>query len=91
MNQENQLQIKASDEDLKGRYANMMQVSHTKEEFFLDFFLTHPPVGEMLARIITSPGHLKRIVAAIQDNLKRYEDNFGKIAAAEEPKKPIGF
>ena len=30
------IQIIAGDEDLKGRYANRMSVSHTGEEFVLD-------------------------------------------------------
>jgi Protein of unknown function (DUF3467) len=85
------LQVKAGDEELKGRYANLMQVSHTAEEFLLDFYLLHPPAGQLAARIVTSPGHLKRIVAALQDNLKKYESQFGKVEAANEPSGEFGF
>ena len=42
--QSEQLQVKANDEDLKGRYANAMQVSHDKDEFLLDFLLLKPTV-----------------------------------------------
>lgn len=86
-----QLQIKASDETLKGAYANMMQVAHTKEEFVMDFMNLLPPQGMLVARVVTSPGHLKRIVAALTDNLSRYEKQFGKIAEAQAPQAEVGF
>lgn len=85
------MQIKASDDALKGTYANLMQVQHTKEEFVLDFFNVLPPQGLLNARVITSPGHLKRIVAALKDNLDRYEKQFGKIAEADAPQAEVGF
>lgn len=91
MNQPQQVNIKASDEDLKGKYANLMQVSHTSEEFIFDFVLLHVPEGHLVSRIITSPGHAKRIVAALQENIKRFEDSFGKIKESEAPQQSIGF
>lgn len=87
-----QLQIKANDEALKGRYANMAQISHTKEEFILDFFLAHPPAGQLLDRIILSPGHMKRLANALKENVEKYEKQFSKIEEAEAPKGGnIGF
>ncbi|MDX1535830.1 MAG: DUF3467 domain-containing protein [Candidatus Spechtbacterales bacterium] len=94
MANQNQQQIKmnASEDVLKGAYANAMQISHTKEEFILDFFLAHPPQGQLASRVITSPGHAKRIVAALQQNIKNYEEKFGEIKEAEGPKGGnIGF
>ncbi|MDP3741227.1 MAG: DUF3467 domain-containing protein [bacterium] len=91
--QQNQVQIRASDKDLKGVYSNMMQVSHTQEEFILDFFSINPtvPVGVLASRVILSPGHMKRIIAALQENLKRYEGSFGIVTPAQGPGKEIGF
>ena len=75
-----------------GAYANNMFITHTREEFILDFMMISPPAGTVTARVITSPGHLKRIVAALADNLKKYESKFGKITQAAEPDKPaLGF
>jgi hypothetical protein len=85
-NQPNQINIKITDEILEGRYANMMQVMHTKEEFILDFANVIPPQGIMTARVITSPGHMKRIIKALQENLERYEKSFGEIKEADAPK-----
>lgn len=86
--------IKADDQTLKGVYANTMLVSHAREEFVLDFinFMPQPLQGLLVSRVITSPGHLKRIIAALSENLKRYENAFGTVEASREPAgKEIGF
>lgn len=86
-----EVKIKIKDEDLKGCYANLMMVRHTKEEFSLDFVNTFaPPV--LASRIITSPGHIKRMVKALSENIERYEKEHGKIEQAESSEeKEIGF
>jgi len=73
-----------------GVYANNMFVTHTKEEFIMDFIMVAMPAGTVTARVIISPGHMKRTITALQDNVKKYEQAFGQIAPAEEPK-TIGF
>lgn len=86
MNQQ-QIQIKIDDATLKGAYANMMGVAHTKEEFVLDFINIYPAqgTGVATARVIVSPGHAKRILAALKDNIEKYEKNFGTIREADAP------
>jgi len=88
-----QIQIKITDEILKGAYANAMSVAHTKDEFILDFLtvIPHQRAGTVSARVVTSPGHLKRIIAALQENLKKYEGSFGKVDIADAPGSEIGF
>jgi len=87
-----QVQIKVSDEDLKGKYSNSVQVLNTKEEFVIDFFSIFPPTGTMNGRIIMSPGHFKRLSKALIENLKKYEKKFGKIRDVDESKgKKIGY
>lgn len=81
-----QMQIKIEDAVLKGVYANALQVGHTKEEFILDFMNLVPPQGIAVARVFLSPGHMKRILNALQDNIKKYEQQFGKIEIANDPK-----
>ncbi|MFA6184253.1 MAG: DUF3467 domain-containing protein [Parcubacteria group bacterium] len=90
-NQNQQVQIKATDEKLKGEYSNAMQILHTKEEFVLDFLNIFPPTGTLNSRMILSPGHFKRMIKAMEENLKKYEEQFGKIEIATEPKNEIGF
>jgi hypothetical protein len=85
------VQVKISDEILKGVYANMVQVGHGPEEFILDFMNLFPPTGIVNARVIVSPSHFKRIVNAMQDNLKQYENQYGTISLAVVPDHKIGF
>ncbi|RJO59094.1 DUF3467 domain-containing protein [Candidatus Parcubacteria bacterium] len=92
--QTQQIQIKVDDATLKGVYANMMGVAHTKEEFVLDFINIYPAqaTGVATARVIVSPGHMKRILSAIKDNIEKYEKNFGTIKAADAPASgEVGF
>jgi len=88
--EEKQVQIRAKDDDLKGVYANLMIVSHTKEEFCLDFVNNfNPPI--LTARVLMSPAHLKRTIQALEVNMKKYEEQFGAVEAAKEPEAPLGF
>ena len=82
-----EIQIKVKDDDLKGGYSNVMNVSHNKEEFFIDFLNILPPTGVLTARIIVSPGHLKRITKVLQRQLEIYEARFGEVKEAQEPPK----
>jgi hypothetical protein len=87
--QENQIQIR--DSFAGAEYANAMTVGHTKEEILLTFLNIVAPSGRVVSKIITSPGHLKRIIRALDENLKKYESTFGKVEEAEAPKSEIGF
>jgi hypothetical protein len=89
--QNQQIQVKVTDEVLKGAYANMVQVSHGQEEFVLDFMNIFPPQGIIASRVIVSPAHMKRLVAAMEENIKRYEGQFGQIAAGSNPQHNFGF
>ncbi|HXV76021.1 MAG TPA: DUF3467 domain-containing protein, partial [Candidatus Polarisedimenticolaceae bacterium] len=59
--------------------------SHTREEFLMDFINLFPPEGVVNARVIVSPGHLKRMIRALSDNLARYEAKFGPVIEARAP------
>jgi len=74
-----------------GVYANNMIVTHTREEFVMDYLMVVPPAGAVTARIIVSPGHMKRIVSALNENIQKYEQKFGTIVIAEEPKVDVGY
>ena len=75
-----------------GVYSNFLVITHTKEEFILDFMMVVQPVGAVTSRVVMSPGHLKRTIAALQENLNKYESKFGKIEQADEPVKgKLGF
>ncbi len=82
---EKRMKIKINDDVLKGSYANSMVVTHTREEFVIDFINSFPPEAIVTARVITSPGHLKRIIHALTENLRKYEEKFGEVKEAPEP------
>lgn len=86
-----QVQIRAENNDLKGHYSNIAQIFHTKEEFMIDFMLTATSGISLLSRIIMSPGHIKRLISALETNLKQYESKFGPIVEAEQPRTEMGF
>lgn len=89
--QAQQQKIQIRDNLAGGEYANAMQVGHNKEEFLLTFLNLTGPTGRVVGKIISSPGHLKRMIKAMAENLKRYESQFGTIQEAESPKTEIGF
>jgi hypothetical protein len=88
MADEQNIHIKIPEEILRGVYANQMVVRHSREEFVIDFINVCPPEGIVNARVIVSPGHLKRMVAALAENLTRYEQRFGPVTTSEAPPDP---
>ncbi len=84
------MQIRFDDKTLQGVYANAVQVQFNKEEFILDFMNTFPPMATLNARVILSPGHVKRLRNVLEEMVKKYEGSFGAVEAASEPAE-IGF
>ncbi|KKW22199.1 MAG: hypothetical protein UY65_C0030G0008 [Parcubacteria group bacterium GW2011_GWA2_51_12] len=85
--QQQQIQLRIRDDEARGVYSNAMRVKHSKEEFCLDFLNIFPPLGAVTARVIMSPGHLKRMLKALNENLDIYEKAFGPVDIAPEPSK----
>ncbi len=90
------LVVESDPEVATGIYSNLMLVSHRKEEFVLDFLFVEPQASaaakgaaRLRARAITSPEHVKRIVRALEENIRRYEGRFGPIEAATDLPKVI--
>jgi hypothetical protein len=79
-----QIQIDVDDTTAQGSYSNLVLINHNENEFVLDFAYLQPsaPRARVRARIISSPRHTKRLLRALEHNLRRYEERFGKI---EEP------
>jgi hypothetical protein len=90
--QQQQIQVSFPDNLKGGAYSNNMFVSHTKEEFIMDFLMVGPKAGAVNSRIIISPGHMKRIIKALQNAVNKYEKEFGSITEAKAPDSgKIGF
>jgi len=82
---QHEIQVHLPPDVQRGVYANQLFLSHTQEEFILDFMLTHTPMAVVNARVIISPSHAKRMVTALQESLKNYEQKFGDIAQVSAP------
>jgi Protein of unknown function (DUF3467) len=94
-NNQSQLQIKADEKELLGQYSNLAVVHHNAEEFTLNFIYLFPsvPQGKLVSSLILSPRHAKRLAAALQENISRYEAQFGKLpeGPGPGPEPNVGF
>lgn len=85
--QENQLNIELSEEISEGVYSNLAIITHSSSEFVLDFIRVMPgvPKAKVKSRIILTPEHAKRLLAAFQDNVEKFEAVNGRIKVQPEP------
>ena len=76
-----QLQIELVPEVAGGVYANLAVLSHSKTEFVCDFVSALPGLqkAQVRSRVILAPEHAKRLLIALQDNIAKYENQFGPI------------
>jgi hypothetical protein len=90
-----QVQIKADEKELLGQYSNLAVVHHNAEEFTLNFIYMFPtvPQGKLVSSLILSPRHAKRLLRVLQENVSRYEAQFGTLPEGPEPgREPnVGF
>ena len=77
----NQISIELNEEIAQGTYSNLAVITHSASEFVIDFVRIMPgiPKAQVKSRIILTPEHAKRLVAALQDNIAKYESVHGKI------------
>jgi hypothetical protein len=88
------VQIKADEKELLGQYTNLVMVHNTPEEFILNFIYLFPTrqQGKLVSSLIFSPGHAKRLLAALAENIKGYEAQYGPIQEKKpEPTPEVGF
>ncbi|MBN2261461.1 MAG: DUF3467 domain-containing protein, partial [Prolixibacteraceae bacterium] len=93
---QNQLNIELSDEIAQGIYSNLAIITHSTSEFVIDFVRVMPgvPKAGVKSRIILTPEHAKRLLLALQDNVKKFEAQHGliKVNQGNEPQMPpMGF
>lgn len=92
-NQTNQLNIELTEEIADGIYSNLAIITHSNSEFVLDFVKVMPgvPKAKVKARILLTPQHAKRLMAALQDNISKYESVHGTIKQTEGIGIPLNF
>jgi hypothetical protein len=86
------IDIEIDEQISNGAYANLAMISHTSSEFVVDFIFIQPQYkkARVRSRIITSPQHAKAMLRALQDNVAKFESQFGEIKEnmpmTQEPK-----
>ncbi len=77
----NELKIELTPEVASGHYSNLAVISHSGNEFYLDFISVAPnmPQAKVQSRIIMTPENAKNLLFALRDNITKYEENFGEI------------
>src|SRR6185369_948 len=90
---QNQLNIELSEEVADGIYSNLAIITHSASEVVGDFGKVMPgvPKAKVKARILRTPQHAKRLMAALQDNISKYEAAQGTIKQTERVGIPMTF
>ena len=85
--EEQKLNINLTPEVAEGTYANLAIIAHSSSEFIVDFIRMMPGIKEanVKSRIILTPEHAKKLLFALQDNIGKYENQFGKIQLTGTP------
>lgn len=62
-------------------------------EFVMDFarVLLGSPKAKLYARVVMAPRHVRLLLKALEENIKKYEEKFGEIKVFEMDKKEIGL
>src|SRR5690349_2228011 len=92
-NPNNQLNIELTEEVAEGIYSNLAIITHSNTEFVIDFVRVSPgvPKAKVKARIMLTPEHAKRLMAALADNISKYESIHGAIKNREGMGIPMNF
>lgn len=74
--------------DLEEVYSNLAVIAHSSSEFVMDFIRVMPnmPKSKVKSRIIMNAEHAKRLMYALQQNIEKYEQQFGEIVLPENRK-----
>jgi hypothetical protein len=92
-NPANTINIELTEEVADGTYANFSIISHMPQEFVFDFVRIVPNVNKakVKSRVIMSPQHAKRLMMALRENIKIYENTYGLIKDDTAPMPPVQF
>ncbi|MBT8243706.1 MAG: DUF3467 domain-containing protein [Winogradskyella sp.] len=88
-----QINIELDEQVAQGTYSNLAIINHSVSEFVVDFVNIMPgtPKSKVKSRIILTPQHAKRLVKALNENVKRFENAHGKIKDYDQPNIPLNF
>lgn len=80
MPEKQRLDIQVDPAVASGAYSNLAVITHSAEEFVVDFAQTMPGApARVVSRVIMTPANAKRVLAALHDNIAKYEEALGEI------------
>ena len=87
------INIEIDEKTSEGIYSNLEIINHSASEFVMDFISIMPgsSKNKVKSRIIITPQHAKKLRKALNDNIDRFEQNFGSIKDYENPKFQLNF
>lgn len=90
-----QINIELPPDQAEGIYSNLAIITHSAAEFVIDFTRILPgvPKTKVYSRIIMTPQHAKSLLKALEDNIKKFEEQNGeiKLAGGMDRNKAFGF
>jgi hypothetical protein len=89
------INVELGEKESEGIYSNLALISHSPSEFIIDFARVMPGVQKtkVYARIVMTPAHARMLLSALEENIKKFEGQFGpiKIFGKGDKEKGIGF
>ncbi len=87
-----QINIELGEKEAEGIYSNLAIISHSPAEFVIDFTRILPgvPKARVMSRIVMTPQHAKLLLGALNDNIMRYEQQYGEISVSDGGMMPTG-
>jgi hypothetical protein len=92
-NNQNEMNIELSEDLATGVYSNLAIITHSPAEVVCDFIQIMPgmPKGKVRSRVIMTPQNAKRFLHALNENIQKYEQNFGVIDDPQSGLPPMNF
>jgi hypothetical protein len=92
-NNQNEMNIELSEDLATGVYSNLAIITHSPAEVVCDFIQIMPgmPKGKVRSRVIMTPQNAKRFLQALNENIQKYEQNFGIIDDPQAGLPPMNF
>jgi len=86
-----QINIELTEDVAQGEYSNLAVITHSTAEFIVDFVSLMPgtPKAKVKSRIILTPQHAKRLLKALNENVRKFESQHGEIADIEQGAAPF--
>jgi hypothetical protein len=70
-------QLKISDEEISGTYANAVMIGHTATEFSFDFITTFFPRSSVAKRVYLAAPNVARLLDSLKHSFEQYQRKMG--------------